>query len=222
MPTPGGPHEGEDRARTAGTGLGHAALGAQLAHREVLDDPVFHVVETGVVGVEDRARVGDVELVVGARAPRNLERGVDPRPDPPVLRALFAGALEPIDLARDRLTGRVGKLHFLELGPVAVDDIFVVARLPQLLADRRELLAQQEVALGLVHVVADALTDLIRHLELRERVARPTERLLEARFGVERLQQLDLALHGQVGRPARGVGQRADVVDALQGVGEAR
>ena len=78
----------------------HAALGAQLAHRQVLDDAVLHVVETGVVGVEDRARVTDVELLVGARAPRDLEHGVEPGADPPVLGALLAGALEPVDLAR--------------------------------------------------------------------------------------------------------------------------
>ena len=47
------------------------------------------------------------------------------------------------------------------------------------------------------------------------------ERLLEARLGVERLQQLHLALDRQVGRPARGVGERAGVVDAGERVGEA-
>ena len=91
------PHEGQDRTRAAGAGLGHPALGAQLADREVLDDPVFHVVEPGVVGVEDGARVTNFELVVGARAPWDLERGVDPRTDSSVLGTLLAGALEPVD-----------------------------------------------------------------------------------------------------------------------------
>ena len=37
--------------------VGHAALGAQLAHRQVLGDARLHVVEAGVVGVEHLARV---------------------------------------------------------------------------------------------------------------------------------------------------------------------
>src|SRR5262249_39719233 len=84
----------------------HAAIGAQLPHRQVLDDAVLHVVETGVVGLEDCTRLAHVELVVGTLAPRQVERGLDPRPDPTVLRALLAGALEALHLARYCLTRR--------------------------------------------------------------------------------------------------------------------
>jgi hypothetical protein len=38
---------------------------------EVLDDPVLDVLETGVVGVEHRARVDRVELLVGPLGPRH-------------------------------------------------------------------------------------------------------------------------------------------------------
>jgi hypothetical protein len=44
--------------------LVHAALGAQLAHAEVLDDAVLHLVETCVVSVEHGARLGHVQSVV--------------------------------------------------------------------------------------------------------------------------------------------------------------
>ena len=49
--------------------LGEAPLRAQLAHREVLDDPVLHVLQSGVVLVEDAAGIGDVEVVLGADVP---------------------------------------------------------------------------------------------------------------------------------------------------------
>src|SRR6266446_1549635 len=48
-----GADEGQDGARAAI--VGDPAFGAELAHREVLDDALLHVVETGVVGVEHLA-----------------------------------------------------------------------------------------------------------------------------------------------------------------------
>ena len=56
LPTPGGPDQREDQAAAAPRGLVRVvepAIGAQLAHREVLDDAVLHVAQTGVVRVED-------------------------------------------------------------------------------------------------------------------------------------------------------------------------
>ena len=63
LPVPGRPDERQDGARAPV--VGHAALGAELAHREVLDDALLHVVEAGVVGVEHLARVR------GSSAPRS-------------------------------------------------------------------------------------------------------------------------------------------------------
>ena len=42
------------------------AFGPQLAHGEELDDATLDVVEAGVIGVEHPARLGEVELIVGA------------------------------------------------------------------------------------------------------------------------------------------------------------
>ena len=80
-----------------------AALAAQLADRHELDDPRLHVVESVVVGVEHGAHVGEVEVVVAARVPRQLEDAVEPGADPAVLGRLRAGALEPVDLLGDRV-----------------------------------------------------------------------------------------------------------------------
>ena len=69
----------------------------QLAHGDVLGDPVLDVLEAGVVGVEHLARVLRVEPLVGALAPRHgqqpVEVGADhrglarPRPSAPGGRA---------------------------------------------------------------------------------------------------------------------------------------
>ena len=57
--------------------LGDAALLPQLAHGQVLDDAVLHVVEAVVVGVEDLARVRRVEPLLGALRPRHGEQPVE-------------------------------------------------------------------------------------------------------------------------------------------------
>ena len=127
LPTPGGPTSARIAPAPRTPGVGHAALGAQLAHREVLDDAVLHVVEPGVVGVEDRAAPPTSSVVVGTRAPRQLEHGVEPRADPAVLGALLARALEPVDLALDRgrAPPRAGsRLH--ESAPELLDHVVVV------------------------------------------------------------------------------------------------
>ena len=62
-----------------------ATLAAQLAHGHELDDARLDVVEPVVVGVEHGADVGEVEVVVAARVPRQLEDAVEPRADPAVL-----------------------------------------------------------------------------------------------------------------------------------------
>ena len=61
---------------------------------------------------EVRARVADgeedtLEVVLGARAPRQLEDGVEPGADPAVLHGLRVRPLEPPDLTLDRVPGLV-------------------------------------------------------------------------------------------------------------------
>ena len=61
---PGGADQGQDRA---GLGVGlDAAVGAQLAHRQVLGHAVLDVLQAGVVGVQHRARGDRVQVLLGA------------------------------------------------------------------------------------------------------------------------------------------------------------
>ena len=148
-----------------------AALGATGADGEVLHDPVLHVVEAVVVGVEDLAGARDVGGVLGAHVPRQLEHGVEPGADPAGLGALVARALQLADLAQRGLADLLGQVGGLDAGAVVVGALGLV--LAELLADRGELLAQQELALALVHALADVVLDLLGDLELGEVLARP-------------------------------------------------
>src|SRR6202034_4447131 len=78
--------ERNHRAGTPSADDTETTVGTPLAHRQVLDDPVLHVVEPGVVLVEDLARARDVVGVLGPLVPRDVQDGVKPGPDPARLR----------------------------------------------------------------------------------------------------------------------------------------
>ena len=59
----------------------------------------------------------------------------------------------------------------------------------------------------------DVLADALAHLQLGQALALQAQRQLQALDDVERLQQLDLLLEGEVGRVAGGVGERAGLGD---------
>ena len=222
MPTPGGPASSDHRARAAAAHHLEPPLGATAPDGEVLDDPLLDLVEPVVVRVEHGAGGDHVGGVLGRDAPRQLEHGVEPGPDPGRLRALVAGALELVDLAQQRLAYGVGDVGGLDPAAVVVGAVGLA--LAELLADGGELLAQQELPLALLHALADVLTDLVGELDLGEVLPRPADQGLEPRLHVGGLEQLPLAVHREVRRVAGGVGDRSrvghlvDRVDDLPGL----
>src|SRR4051794_10191312 len=208
----GRPDQGQDRARLA---VGRdVALGAQLLDRDVLDDAVLDVVEAGVVGVQDLARVHRVQAILGALAPRHGDEPVQVGPDHVALAAALAHALEATELALCLLAHLVGHAGVLDLLAVLVDDRAVV--LAELAADRLHLLAQHVLALLLADAVLDVVADLAAHLQLGQALALEDQSLLQALGDVQRLQDLELLLEGQVGRVARGVREGAGLGDRAQ------
>ena len=106
-----------------------------------------------------------------------------------------------------------------DLRPVLLDDGRLV--LAELLADRVELAAQDVLALLLLDPGLDVLLDAPAHLHERQALALHLERELEALADVDRLEELDLLLEGQVGRVAGGVGERAGLADRAHEGGDA-
>ena len=164
-----------------------------------------------MVGVQDRPGRRHVVVVRGAHRPRQVEHGVQPGADPAGLGALLAGALQLVDLAQQRLADVVGHVRRLDASPVVVDAAGVV--LAQLLADRGQLLAQQELALGGLHALPHVLGDLVVHLGLGGVVAGPRDQHPQPLGDVGRLQQLALPVVGEVRRVAGQVRQRGRVLD---------
>ena len=89
---PGRADEAEDRA---------GRVGVELAHRQVLEDPVLDLLEVVVVGVEDLAGVGDVEVVLGLLRPGQLDQPLEVGADDAVL-GRGRAAVSPAARARAR------------------------------------------------------------------------------------------------------------------------
>src|SRR5262249_43890234 len=164
--------------------LGDAALLPELAHGEVLDDPLLHVVEARVIRVEDLARELRVEPLLRLLAPRNREQPVEVAADHRRLARGVAHPLEPAELALRLLAHLVGHARLFDLAAVLVDDRAVV--LAELAADRFELLAEEVLALLLLGARLDVLADAVAHLQLGEPLALQRERELEALDDVDR------------------------------------
>ena len=215
---PGRADQGEDRAGAL-VGL-DAALLAQLAHGEVLDDAVLHVGQPGVIGVEHLTRVRRVEPLFGRLPPRDVEQPVEVRPDHLRLGGLVAHPLETRQLALGLLAHGVGHLRFGDARAVVLGGGRVV--FAELLADRVHLAAQDVLALLTLCAGLDVLADAPPNLQLGEPLALEPDCELQPLDDVDRLEQLDLLGEAHVRRVARRVGQRAGVADRANEVADAR
>ena len=213
LPVPGGPIS----VRIAPTALvlGDPAVGAQLAHGQVLRDAVLDVLEAGVVGVEHLAGVHGIELLVGALAPRHGDQPVEVVADHRGLAGLLAHALQAAELL-ERLLARPRRACRPRRSWCGTPPRRDAGVLAQLALDRLHLLAQEVLALLLVRAGLDVVADLLAQLELGEPLALDLHGQLEPLGHVERLEHLDLLLERHVGRVADRVGQRAGLGDRAQ------
>ena len=172
-----------------------------------------------MVGVEHLAGVDRVEPLLGALAPRHRDQPVEVAADHRGLGRGLALALEPAQLLLGLLLDGLRHPGLLDLRFVLGDQVLLV--LAELLADRLHLFAQEVLALLLLGAGLDVLADLRADLQLGQALALQLDRQLQAGGDVDRLQQAQLALVGDVGGEAGGVGQRAGLVDRAQEGGDA-
>src|SRR4051794_26418381 len=138
--------EGKDRA---------SDLVGEGPHGEVLEDPLLDLLEAVVVLIEDPGSLLDVELIVGRHVPRQTDQPVDVGPDDTDLRRGRRDPAHPVDLL-DRpgldLVRHAGRFDLLAK---LVDLGLLGIVLAELTLDRPELLAEDVLALGLVHLRLD-------------------------------------------------------------------
>ncbi len=212
-------HQREDGAAAATADHAQAAVGPALAHGQVLDDALLDVIQAGVVLVQDPPGSGNVVGVLGAVVPRDVEHGVQPGPDPADLGRLLGGALQLRDFLHRRVVHILGQVGRLDPRPVVVLlGGGVTGQVGQLLADRGELLPQQEFLLLLLHALLDVLADRLRDVQLGHVLLGPADDQLQPLDQVRGLQDLQLLRGVQVGRVAGPVGDGRRVVQLLDRV----
>ncbi len=175
-----------------------------------------------MIGIEDGPGGHQVEMVVTAHTPGQVEDGVEPGANPPVLRGLGARAFQPVDLALDRGQRFGGEGAAVQAVPVVLGQVVLAGLVAELLADGGQLLAQEELALVALHALAHVGPDLLAHLGFGEGVLHPGHHLGQPGVDIDGLQQLDAAFQGQVGPPAGAVRQRAGGFHVAEHGGHAR
>jgi len=159
------PPEGP-RDRPAERGLAHAGRAdeaqdrvlAGRAHRldgQVLENPVLHLFQTRMIGVQHSPRFRDVEVVRRLLAPRQRDQPVEVRPRHRVLGRRRRHLAEPVQLPEGLLLGLLGHAGRLDLLPELVELLGAVVGRAELLLDRLELLPQIVFALALADLGLD-------------------------------------------------------------------
>ena len=193
------------RDRLAERGLAHAgradqaqdrclALGRELAHGQILDDPPLDLVEAVVVLIEDAPRLGDVDRRFLRQAPGQLDQPVEIAAHHAVLGGGFRHPLEPAQLLARLLLHLLWHLRLgdglAELGDLGL----ALIALAELTADGRQLLAQQHLALALVDGGLRLSADLMRQSQDLDALRQHARDLLDARGHIDRLEDLLLLL----------------------------
>ena len=156
LPTPGGPGEAEDRPLLPRR---------ELAHGQVLEDALLHLLEVVVIGVEDLARLIEVEPVLGplaTTAARPATRGrCAARCTRPTTAPSASGARAACAPSSRRRPASRAALIFSSNASRSLG----VLALAELVLDRLQLLAQHRLALVLRELLAHLRVDLLLDLD---------------------------------------------------------
>ena len=205
--------EREDRA---------ADLVRERPDREVLEDPLLDLLEAVVVLVEDPGGFLDVELVVGRDVPRQPDEPVDVGPDDADLRRGGRDPAHPVDLLDRPGLDLLRHAGGLDLVAKLVDLGLLGVVLAELALDRLELLAEDVLALGLVHLGLDLGLDPALELEDLDLAGEEVADELQALDDVDRLEELLALLGRHVRAVGDHVGQQARLGDVAGGDGRLR
>jgi hypothetical protein len=200
----GRPGEAEDRA---------PRVRLELADREELQDAVLDLLDVVVVGVEHLARVHEVEVVLGADAPRQHRDPLQVAADHAMLGGLGRQLLEAVQLAIDLLADVGGQQHVGELVAQLAGLLGGLVELAELVLDRLELLAQDVLALALVDLGLDLGLDLGADRDDLQLAREDLDETAQPATDIDLLQQRLLLLGRQPQRAGDQVAERRRVVD---------
>ena len=172
-----------------------------------------------MVLVEDLGGLPDVEPVVGRDVPRQRDEPVHVGPDDADLGRGGRDPAHPVDLLDRPGADLLRHAGGLDLLAELVDLGLLRVVLAQLALDRLELLAEDVLPLGLVHLGLDLALDLPLELEDLDLAGEERADELEPLLDVDRLEQLLALLGRHVGAVRHHVGEEAGLGDVARGDG---
>jgi len=174
-------HEAQDRA---------LAGRIELVHREVLQDAALDLVQAVVIGVEDRARGLDFQLLLGALVPGQLEQQIEVGAHHGIFARALGHARQALEFPPGLLVRLLRQLRLLERCLELAHFLGAALIFAQFLADGLHLLAQHRLALALVHALLRLLIDLLRELQDLDAVIEERLHRIQAGLQVDGFQHL--------------------------------
>ena len=183
----------------------------ELAHGQVLEDALLHLLEVVVIGVEDLARLIEVQPILGPLRPRQLHQPLEVGALDRVLGRRLRHLLEALELLARRLLDVGRHLRRLDLlvERVEVAGVFALA---ELVLDRLQLLAQDRLALVLRELLAHLQVDLLLDLDQLDLALQQHEQPPQPLRHVALHQQRGALLGRQVDRRGDDVAQPAGIL----------
>src|SRR5215469_3094740 len=170
----------------------------ELAYRKELENALLDLVQIIVVLIEDLARVGDIEIVLGRNTPGHSDQPVEVGANHRVLRGFGRNHLQAIEFLVSRLA-RLGRhLGLFDLLLEFLDFRRTRVAFTQFLLDRLELLAQVVLALVFVQLGLYLGLDLVPKFQQFDFSPEDRDQLFESRAHVERRDQILRLLDGDL------------------------
>ena len=168
----GWPHECQDRARTIapyriqrlGSSEFSFALCPQFPHSQKFEDALFDILQSIMVFVQDGARVGDIQLVFGARVPRHAADPVQVGADNAIFSRRHRQLGQAVQFALGFFSRFVWHMRFVNKLAEAFD-FFLVFIFFQFALDSFHLLAQVIIALRFLHFFLGVFLDFATQRE---------------------------------------------------------
>ena len=198
--------EAQDRA---------AALRVELAHGQVLEDPLLDLGQAEVVLVENLPGARNVDRLGIELRPGQGDEPVEVGAHHRVLGRFLRHPLEPLELLGGLLGRFLGHLRVGD-GLAQVVEFAAFLAFAELGADRLHLLAEVELALTLVDLFLRLLFQLPRQLQHLDLVIEEFQHLVEAGAQLERLEDLLLVARLDVEEAGDQVGELPGRLDAVR------
>ena len=169
-----------------------------------------------MVLVQDAAGLRQIDLVLGLLGPGQGDQPVQIGAPDDVLRRGRGHGAQPVELALGRLARRRRHPGLVDLLLQLLDGRFRLVGRAELLLDRLELLAQDELALPLLHLVLDVLLDLAAQLHHLDLAGHLPDQAVQPLLHGEDLEVLLLVLRLADEERRRQVGEARGAVDVQE------